>query len=334
MKITIVSLFVVFLLIMLPSASVVESNVFEDKIVIIGFRRIYGKTFEEKYEKLFNKHPLGVVMLDLTNPEVTRSLCGSPITNGFSKLPTMLAPAAKAAPIHDQLFTKNFQLRVKGNVTDSYGHNVSTTIRGRNPKTIILCAHHDTVEYTQGARDNAGGVAVLLELPRVLAPLSPRFTYRFISISGEEMGLVGSKKYVEEHDLSKVILCLNFDVMEPLPGMIHAYVAGEDELVEIVKEIMVKNPYPALTMKEPMTGGDNRSFVAEGVPAIHLAFAGCTPEGIHHTPKDTPRGIAPRALGELGRFSLRLINRLEQMDEVEFPVTVPEDLLKKVKDGY
>lgn len=44
------------------------------------------------------------------------------------------------------------------------------TVRlGPGPPTLLLCAHYDTVPASPGADDNASGVAVLLELARLLA---------------------------------------------------------------------------------------------------------------------------------------------------------------------
>ena len=51
---------------------------------------------------------------------------------------------------------------------------------------------------TPGADDNAGGVAVLLELAKILAPEEkPQRTIAFVAFVGEEAGLQGSRRYVE-----------------------------------------------------------------------------------------------------------------------------------------
>jgi hypothetical protein len=66
--------------------------------------------------------------------------------------------------------------------------NIIATRRGsRLPhERIIVLAHYDTVARSPGADDNASGVAVLLEIARVLAQLNFDRTVHFISVSLEE----------------------------------------------------------------------------------------------------------------------------------------------------
>jgi Zn-dependent M28 family amino/carboxypeptidase len=66
--------------------------------------------------------------------------------------------------------------------------NVIATRTGlRHPgERVILLAHYDTVAGTPGADDNASGVAVLLEIARVLANSGFERTVQFIGVSLEE----------------------------------------------------------------------------------------------------------------------------------------------------
>lgn len=66
--------------------------------------------------------------------------------------------------------------------------NVIATRPGvtRPEQRIAVLAHYDTVASSPGADDNASGVAVLLEVARVLASLSLERTVQFIGVSLEE----------------------------------------------------------------------------------------------------------------------------------------------------
>jgi len=71
------------------------------------------------------------------------------------------------------------------------------------PDTYIeLGAHVDTVATTSGASDNAGGVAAMLEIARVLRNYPNRHSLRFISFVGEENYLKGSRYHVKLIDTS------------------------------------------------------------------------------------------------------------------------------------
>ncbi len=57
----------------------------------------------------------------------------------------------------------------------------------------------DTVAVHYGADDNASGVALMIELAERLAAMNtrPARSIVFVAFSGEEMGLLGSKHFVE-----------------------------------------------------------------------------------------------------------------------------------------
>lgn len=80
---------------------------------------------------------------------------------------------------------------------------VATRIGKGNPdERVIILAHYDTVETSPGADDNASGVAVLLELARILEPLEFSQTVQYVAVNLEELqregpmetaGLFGSR---------------------------------------------------------------------------------------------------------------------------------------------
>jgi Zn-dependent M28 family amino/carboxypeptidase len=81
-----------------------------------------------------------------------------------------------------------------------------SALSGKPNKTILVSAHYDSrmqngldsASPAPGANDNATGVAVLLELARLLMPIPCVDAFRFCLFSGEEQGLWGSTAYVPE----------------------------------------------------------------------------------------------------------------------------------------
>ncbi|MBI4549951.1 MAG: M28 family peptidase [Candidatus Omnitrophica bacterium] len=65
-----------------------------------------------------------------------------------------------------------------------------------SPDAVIVAAHHDAVEGSPGADDNASGLAALLQCAQLLAGRKMRRTVRFISFHLEEFGMIGSADYV------------------------------------------------------------------------------------------------------------------------------------------
>ena len=80
--------------------------------------------------------------------------------------------------------------------------NVVATLRGsvEPDRTYVISGHYDSrvtdvansTAFAPGADDDASGVAVSLELARVMATRRPRCTLVFAAVAGEEQGLYGS----------------------------------------------------------------------------------------------------------------------------------------------
>jgi Zn-dependent M28 family amino/carboxypeptidase len=120
-------------------------------------------------------------------------------------------------------------------------NNVVAMLPGSDPnlknEAVIYTAHYDHLgirpdlpgdNIYNGARDNATGCGILLELARVFAqsPTRPRRSMLFSSVTAEEQGLLGSE-YLGEHPpipAAKIALDLNFDDIPPL---------GEPEEIEV-----------------------------------------------------------------------------------------------------
>ena len=119
--------------------------------------------------------------------------------------------------------------------------NVVAILPGSDPKlsseAVMYTAHYDHLgirpempgdNIYNGARDNATGCGILLELARVFAQAQykPRRSVIFASVTAEEQGLLGSE-YLGKHPpipAGRISLDLNFDDIPPL---------GEPEEVEV-----------------------------------------------------------------------------------------------------
>lgn len=296
----------------------------QDKIVFIFFSRDFlePEIFTD-LKKLYRLKPSGVVILSNYNSKATRSDPFIEDQSIFAQIPTMIVPANFFSKHKDHNFSGKYILKIKGMTEDGKLNNVIFKHEGARKETIIVCAHHDTVEYSPGARDNASGIGVLLELASIITKTKNNYSYIFLTIGGEEQGLDGVWKFIENNNLSDVILCLNIDGVESLPGFVASIVAGDEDLFRIVKEISQNNEYPALAINNTPNSGDNMAFAHEGIPSIMHMFKGSTDAGINHTALDTSEGLDEEPLKLLGQYLVKLINRLELMPEVEFSVSIP-----------
>jgi hypothetical protein len=111
----------------------------------------------------------------------------------------------------DQAASVNISVKVTLYQKTRKARNVIAYINNNAANTVILGAHYDHLGYGEdknaldtvhavhnGADDNASGTSALIELARMLKKSSPaNNNYLIISFSGEELGLMGSKYWLE-----------------------------------------------------------------------------------------------------------------------------------------
>jgi len=93
------------------------------------------------------------------------------------------------------------QFQFNGHQHENLILNIPTSnLSGKQQNSLILIgAHYDAVPGSPGADDNATGVAVLLELSRLLTSSQKlKYPVRLVAFDLEEYGLVGSKEYAAE----------------------------------------------------------------------------------------------------------------------------------------
>jgi len=104
----------------------------------------------------------------------------------------------------------------------SYGgysdRNVEATLEGIDPNSdeiYVILAHYDTVSGSPGADDDGSGTAAVLAAAYILSQYEFNHTIRFLAVSGEEEGLLGSHEYAEEayNNEDNIVGALNGDMI-------------------------------------------------------------------------------------------------------------------------
>ena len=74
--------------------------------------------------------------------------------------------------------------------------------KNHSENRVLVIAHYDTISSSPGADDNASGVAVLLELARIMRPLQFERTVQFIAVNLEENEKVGDPGFLGSRALA------------------------------------------------------------------------------------------------------------------------------------
>ena len=213
--------------------------------------------------------------------------------------------------------------------------NVIGIIPGTNEKlagqSVVLSAHYDhlglgwpdvrkgnTGKNHYGADDNASGVAVMIELAKLMGKTDkPKRTIVFAAFSGEEAGLVGSRYYVKnyiEFPADKVIANLNLDTVGRLFGKKLLVLNGSS--AKEWKFIFMGTDYvtgiPTSMVQQQLDASDQVAFIEAGVPAVQL-FSG--PEEDYHKPTDTFDKIDGDGMVKVAAVTKEVIQYLAEREE-------------------
>jgi Zn-dependent M28 family amino/carboxypeptidase len=200
-------------------------------------------------------------------------------------------------------------------------HNVIGILEGSDPvlrgEAVVVGAHLDHLgaagsSYYPGADDNASGTAALMELAEAFAALRGQLgrTIVFVAFSGEELGLVGSRHYVEAPTLplSSTRFMLNLDMVGHLDtvsgGTLIAYnVTASPGLVAFVNDIASRYRSFRTDLRGASGGSDHAPFAARGIPVVFL-HTGLT--DTYHKATDTPETLNYSGLAAATAFGLEL----------------------------
>ncbi len=163
--------------------------------------------------------------------------------------------------------------------------NVIGIIPGSDPELkdeyILLGGHLDHLgvdldgKVYNGADDNAGSAAVILEVARVFQAngFRPGRTVVFASWAGEELGLVGSRYYTKNpiFPLDKTVVYMNMDMVGT--GDDDLYVGGMwdfSDFFELIKQNLPEKYHDKLRFRLDYRGSDHSAFLPVGVTSISL----------------------------------------------------------------
>jgi len=138
------------------------------------------------------------------------------------KIPVVSVAKADGATLRGH--TGSVTVKLNASVRDISARNViAQTKTGSSADVVMAGAHLDSVPEGPGINDNGSGVAAVLETALQMGP-SPDVhnAVRFGFWGAEELGLVGSERYIESLNIDQlrdIALYLNFDMIaSPNPG--------------------------------------------------------------------------------------------------------------------
>lgn len=182
--------------------------------------------------------------------------------------------------------------------------NVIGLVPGSDPELgdeyVLVTAHFDHVgvgravdgdSVYNGADDDASGVVALIEIARALVAAPPRRTVVFAAMAGEELGLLGTRWYVENPvvPLAATVAALNLEMIgrpDTAIGPGRLWLTGYERTTmgpAFTKAGLAIDPDPR-PGQNFYERSDNIAFARIGIPAHTLSSFGMHDD--YHTPAD------------------------------------------------
>ena len=226
--------------------------------------------------------------------------------------------------------------------------NVAGLLEGSDPKlkdeVVVLSAHLDHIGVTppvkgdsinNGALDNAAGVATTLEVARTFQESGqrPRRSILFLTVTGEEKGLLGAEYFARNPTLGPRPIVANVDLDMPILFYdftdVIAFGSDRSGIGPAVRRAagrmgVALSPDP-LPEEGLFTRSDHFRFVEVGVPAVFLMtgfanggeekFRGFLAGCYHHPCDDISQPIDYAAGAKFARLNYEITRELADADQ-------------------
>lgn len=198
--------------------------------------------------------------------------------------------------------------------------NIMVRVAGKTHRDAVLIAgHYDSAETSPGAADDGAAVASMLEVLRILKQSGPaKNDLIFLFSDAEELGLLGSRAFVERHPWAKDCrLALNFEARGN-KGVLLMFETSDHNArpvehyaraaVQPVASSLMFSIYKRLLHHDT----DFSVFKEAGMTGMNFAFIeGWTD---YHTRLDNLERLDPRTLALQGKNMLQLARHFADAD--------------------
>jgi len=225
--------------------------------------------------------------------------------------------------------------------------NVVAVLPGADPalkdENVVIGAHYDHLGFGHfgsvnpnaagqihpGADDNASGTAVILDLARRLSRLPrPARSLVFVAFSAEELGLYGSRHFVDHaKSISGTKAMINLDMVGRLrDNRVTVFGTRSGEQLSGMVTSAGRDLGLGINESDSVGRSDHMSFYNKKIPVLHY-FTGVHPD--YHRPSDTWEKLNVEGMGQVSDLvlatALKIANAKEPVNFVSLPSQSPSN---------
>lgn len=279
--------------------------------IALDFRNVHPDTFKIIREFKYELAQFVPVIL-IANEKFTWSVSDQQLTNPIFEIQSEIADETPIKAKLDAVLKKEHQAK------NVIGYLPAAK---KTKQTIVFTAHYDHLgrlgqdTYFPGANDNASGTAMLIALANHFRRNKINYNILFIAFAGEEIGLLGSKYYVENpiKPIKDISFLLNLDIFgsgEEGITVVNGSVFVEhfDLLTDINEE---KQLLTQIKARGYASNSDHYWFTDAGVPSFFIYTMG--PNKHYHDTSDTYENLSFAEVNDLTILLSTFIERVESV---------------------
>ncbi|MBR9976898.1 MAG: M28 family peptidase [Bacteroidetes bacterium] len=323
----------------LPEDFVTEP--FDGSIALVTQERRAGVDMPFRSEVILHAADAGArAVLFINDKKGGQVLCGM---GNFAGTPTAIPAFSitweeghRLKRLLDSGMPVRMRITTESRCTPLDGANIVCTLPGKTDERIVVGGHFDSWDVGQGSVDNGIGTAILFEVARILAAISPdnERSIDFVWFDGEEMGLWGSRRYVEGHRDERIVAMVNMD----MTGSPRGFTAmGNDHLLPLLEELVETLRGYELSrgaVNVLWTNSDHQPFMLAGIPTI-TPLGRLDPETVrtYHDVGDTFDLVNKRYLSEAAGVIAILVYELANRTSIPYVRRSPEEAREHLRNG-
>jgi hypothetical protein len=208
-------------------------------------------------------------------------------------------------------------------VTRNGAANSPAAITAAASDAVLLAAHYDSVPAGPGASDDGVGVAIVLEIARILAAApAPPHPIVLLLTDGEEAGLLGALLFVREHPQAKLVkAAVNLDSRGVSgPSLMFETGTANAWLMRLYQSAIatpITNSLYYVVYKSLPNDTDFTIFKAASYQGYNFAFIGDVAH--YHTPLDSYANSSLSSIQHQGDNALSALLALANADNRDPP---------------
>lgn len=284
-----------------------------NKYVVVNIRRVNEETVADAFNNVTIR---GLVFLEYD--KLTSSV--SSYSYSFPAIKVLITDSINASVLSKKKF---IDMSFNTQLLSIYkSQNVIGYIPGvqRPDSFIVFSAHYDHLGrmgkdvYFSGANDNASGCAMLLNLAKYYSENPPKYSVAFFAFGAEEIGLIGSKYYVEHplFPLKQIKFLINLDIVGTGDEGITVVNGTEhkNEFEHLMRINEEKKLLPQIKIRGKAANSDHYFFSLAGVKSFFIYTLG----GIkaYHDIYDRPETLPLTKFEELYKLLIEFSNYLQK----------------------